>query len=172
MSAFTVAFDRVIGSEGGYTNNPKDPGNWTSGKCGSGRLLGTKYGISASSYPNLDIINITLNQAQEIYKRDYWDKLKLDYLSAVLSYQLFDASVQHGYVRATRILQHTLGITEDGLFGKQTLSEALKQNQKDLAMQFCINRIYFYTSLKDFNSFGKGWMNRMARNLEYLNQEE
>ena len=57
---FKQAFDLLIGHEGGYTNNPNDPGNWTGGKVNSGTLRGTKYGISAASYPTLDIKNLGL----------------------------------------------------------------------------------------------------------------
>ena len=58
---FDIAFSRLIDSEGGLTDNPKDPGGLT------------KFGISQRSYPDIDIRNLTLDQAKAIYLRDFWD---------------------------------------------------------------------------------------------------
>ena len=55
---FEKAFERLIGHEGGYSTDRNDPGNWTGGKVGSGTFKGTKYGIAANTYPNLDIKNL------------------------------------------------------------------------------------------------------------------
>ena len=71
---FLKAFELLIGHEGAYGNDPADPGNWTGGARGRGKLKGTKYGISAASYPTLDIANLTLGQVEDIYERDYWAK--------------------------------------------------------------------------------------------------
>ena len=65
MSVFDNAFRAVIGVEGGYTANPLDPGNWTGGKCRIGQCNGTKYGISAASYPSLNIAGLTLTRCPE-----------------------------------------------------------------------------------------------------------
>ncbi|WP_236513543.1 glycosyl hydrolase 108 family protein, partial [Escherichia coli] len=59
---FDQAFKVTIGHEGSFTLNKNDAGNWTGGKVGVGQLKGTKYGIAANSYPNLDIKNLTLDQ--------------------------------------------------------------------------------------------------------------
>jgi hypothetical protein len=58
MSDFDRIFDFVVGSEGGFTDNPADPGNWTGGKIGAGECRGTKFGISAGAHPDLDIANL------------------------------------------------------------------------------------------------------------------
>lgn len=55
MMTFDKAFDRLIGHEAGYSNDRRDPGNWTGGIVGKGQLKGTKFGIAANTYPNLDI---------------------------------------------------------------------------------------------------------------------
>ena len=49
MIGFDEVFARLIGHEGGYSADPKDPGNWTGGRPGVGKLLGTKYGIAANT---------------------------------------------------------------------------------------------------------------------------
>ena len=96
MSVFDNAFRAVVGVEGGYTANPLDPGNWTGGKCQIGRCNGTKYGISAASYPSLSIADLTLSDAQVIYRRDYWDKTAGDELPPALALLVFDAAVNSG----------------------------------------------------------------------------
>ncbi len=74
--------------EGGYVNDPQDPGGET------------KYGISKRAYPNEDIKNLTLDRAYELYKRDYWDKAGCSNYDFPLACSLFDASVNCGVKRA------------------------------------------------------------------------
>ena len=99
-----------------------DRGNWTSGTCNVGKCNGTKYGLSAMTYPILDIRNLTLNQAKDIYKRDWWDKLGMDKYPPALSYQMFDAAINHGSGRAIQFLQKAVGTTADGIIGLKTLT--------------------------------------------------
>jgi Glycosyl hydrolase 108 len=73
----TVFINTILPHEGGYTNDRNDPGNWTGGKVGKGKLLGTKCGIAANSFPNIDIKNLTIADAERIYRRDYWDAYHL-----------------------------------------------------------------------------------------------
>lgn len=89
-----MAFERVVGHEGGFGADPKDRGNWTTGIIGQGQLNGSKFGISALSYPNVDIRNLTLDQAKAIYKRDFWDRGKADQYDPAISFQLFDIGEQ------------------------------------------------------------------------------
>jgi lysozyme family protein len=65
------ALAQIFGHEGGFTQARTDRGNWTSGKIGVGYLKGTKFGVSAMSYPKLDIRNLTLDEAAAIYRRDF-----------------------------------------------------------------------------------------------------
>jgi lysozyme family protein len=111
---YDTAFKLVVGHEGGFTNDRNDRGNWTSGVIGKGTLRGTKYGISAMSYPTTDIKNLTLDQAKEIYRTDFWNKAQCDLMPIGVDYLLFDASVNHGVSRANRFLQEALGVTADG----------------------------------------------------------
>lgn len=163
---FDKAFELTIGHEGGFTQNPKDPGNWTGGKVGVGINKGTKYGIAANSYPNEDIKNITIERAKQIYKRDYWDKAKCDQLPNGLRFHVFDVSVNSGVSRSIKTLQQALGVSSDGIIGNQTISSANSQNQGDVLFKFYSFRITFYTSLSTFGTFGKGWMNRVSENLK------
>uniref|UniRef100_UPI00300B3D77 glycosyl hydrolase 108 family protein n=1 Tax=Acinetobacter higginsii TaxID=70347 RepID=UPI00300B3D77 len=102
---FDKAFDRLIGHEAGYSSDKRDPGNWTGGKVGIGVLKGTKFGIAANTYPNLDIKNLTIEQAKQIYKKDWWDKLGADSLHSSIVFQLLDFAVNAGKARAIKELQ-------------------------------------------------------------------
>lgn len=163
---FDKAFELLIGHEGGFTLNRADAGNWTGGKVGVGKLLGTKYGIAANTYPNEDIKNLTLERAKQLYKRDFWDKAKCDQLPNGLRFHVFYVSVNSGVSRGIKTLQQALDVGVDGLIGNQTINAALKARQDELLTKFYYHRITFYTSLASFNTFGKGWMNRVANNLK------
>ena len=162
---FDKAFELLIGHEGGFTQNPKDAGNWTGGKVGIGKLLGTKYGIAANSYPDLDIKNLTLDHAKLIYKRDYWNKARCDELPIDLAFHVFDMCVNSGISRGVKLLQKTVGTTEDGIIGAKTLAAVKSMDVNQAVLLYNANRLQFYTSLKDFSNFGKGWTNRVANNL-------
>ena len=164
-NTFEIAFNDVIIKEGGFTCDPNDRGNWTSGVVGKGELKGTKYGISAMSYPRLDIKNLTPNDVKAIYYRDFWAEYSLDLFEPVLSLQLFDAIVQHGASNAIKMLQKALGLTPNGLMGVSLTNAVRASNQKELALKFISQRLSFYAQIKTFNLYGKGWVNRMVKNL-------
>jgi lysozyme family protein len=63
---------------------------------GKGQCKGTKYGISAMTYPDLDIRNLTLDQAKAIYKRDWWDRINADDLHPAIVFQVWDFAVNAG----------------------------------------------------------------------------
>ena len=81
---FDVAFDRLIGAEGGYVNHPEDPGGET------------KFGISKRAYPDVNIASLTREDAREIYRRDYWGRARCDEYHPAIGFQLFDAAVNSG----------------------------------------------------------------------------
>lgn len=162
---FPEAFKLLLGHEGGYTNDPRDPGNWTGGKVNFGELLGTKYGVAASAYPKEDIKNLTLERAQQIYKRDYWDAIHVDELPPPARFSIFDAAVNSGVAQATKWLQRAVGAKDDGIIGPQTLAAVLAVDPYRLASLFNGQRLKFMTELKNFDVYGKGWARRIAENL-------
>ena len=163
MIDFDKAFDRLIGHEGGYTNNPADDGNWTGGKQGRGILQGTKYGIAASSYPYLTIKDLTVEKAKEIYYRDYWQLIGKAH--PAIKFQLFDAAVNHGHGNAIRMLQKAVGVTDDGWWGSNSQAALDKEDHNDILMRFLGYRLKFWASLTKFTEFGRGWTIRGAENL-------
>lgn len=147
---FDKAFMIVVGLEGGYVNNANDPGGET------------KYGITKRSYPNLNIKDLTLEQAKEIYRRDFWDKVYGSYLPYKVGLMLFDAAVNHGVRTAIRIIQKAVGVNDDGILGNDTYTAIINSDPDQFVKTFVSQRLSFYSGLSTWSSFGKGWTRRMA----------
>jgi lysozyme family protein len=107
--------------EGGFQDNKNDKGNWTGKEVGVGILKGTNMGISAAQYPDLDIKNLTPEQATAIYSESYWKQFYSQIESQDIANKLFDLGVLFGVGTAVQYLQAALDITQDGVFGSGTL---------------------------------------------------
>lgn len=161
------AFARVIGHEGKFQADYHDRGNWTTGKIGEGELKGTKFGVSAMSYPHLDIRNLTLDQAKGIYFQDFWLRVDGDKLHDALAYQLFDAAINHGVGTSIRLLQRAVDVAEDGALGPITRNAVMVWGVDDTLKRFNAERIEFFVKISTFDRYGRGWMRRVAHNLRY-----
>lgn len=171
MNTFDLCFDRVIGHEGGFQKNPGDRGNWTSGKVNVGKLVGTKFGLAAMTYPDLDIPNLTVDQAKAIYYRDWWVKLDMELFKPALSYQMFDAAINHGMHNASAMLQRAVGTPDDGALGPVTKRALDLMTLDDILMCFLAERLDFMTYVGTWDTFGKGWARRIALNLKLAAQD-
>jgi lysozyme family protein len=149
--SFARAFDLLIKQEGGWSNHPSDPGGLT------------KWGITQRDYPNLDLVALTIGQAQAIYKHDYWDAIRGDALPPMLAELVFDAAVNQGVFRATKLMQVTLQVSADGIIGPKTISAAQNADPYEFAALFGAERALHYASLSTFDVFGRGWMRRLLR---------
>lgn len=150
---FNEAFDRLISHEGGYVNNPKDPGGETN------------WGISKRSYPHVDILNLTREGAKAIYLRDFWEPLADAHPS--IKFQAFDFAVNSGIQTAIRKLQQAIGVADDGHWGPQSAQRLKTMDLSDALMLYIATRQEFWTSLSTWPAFGKGWINRSSKNLRY-----
>ena len=137
MSPFERAMAFVLKYEGGYSNDPNDPGGET------------KWGISKRAHPELDIKNLTLEEAKRIYYTDYWLPSGAADMPEALAIAHMDTSVNLGVGRA-----------------KKLLSEAGGDLERYLAL-----RLNFYTTLSTWAHFGKGWTRRVADLLRYVDEE-
>jgi lysozyme family protein len=164
---YDEAFARVIGHEGKFQNDPYDRGNWTTGTVGEGINKGTKFGISAMSYPHLDIRSLTLQEAKDIYYRDFWLRAGGDNFHDAVVYQLFDSAINHGVGNAIRILQRALDVADDGGIGPVTMRAYKLTEIDDVLHRFNARRLQFFTSLSSFKKWGAGWTNRVADNMLY-----
>jgi lysozyme family protein len=164
---FETAFGRVVGTEGGFTKDMQDRGNWTSGIVGQGILKGTKFGISAMSYPDLDIENLTIDAAKDIYHRDWWVKFNMELFRPALNFQMFDAGINHGMVAAEKMLQRAVKVADDGHIGPQTMAAIDRMPLDDILARFLAERLEFMTNVVTWQVYGKGWARRIASNLRF-----
>lgn len=164
---FQTAFAFTVGQEGGYTNNQADPGNWTGGACGVGQCNGTNFGISAASYPSLNIAALTETQAQLIYHNAYWLPLQGDKLPLKLAMVGFDAAVNSGVIQSVQWLQIACNnitgstLVIDGDLGPLTLAALLAGNAGLIAQEALAQRLVFLAGLPSFPTFGLGWTRRV-----------
>lgn len=148
LLTFDDAFAAVIGVEGGYVNDPADPGG------------ATKYGISKRAHPAENIAALTLDRAKAIYRASYWDKCLCDQLPPALAALVFDAAVNQGCDAAIRMLQKTLGVVVDGWIGPATLGAAAVCGRETPAL-YLAERGLRYCTTSGFDRFGRGWFKRL-----------
>ncbi len=160
--AFLAAFALLIDHEKGFTDDPRDRGNWTP----DGVLRGTKYGISARQYPHLDIRNLTLEEARAVYLADYWNRVRADDLPPRLAFLAFDAAVNNGVPAASRWLQAAVGADPDGIVGPGTVQRAreavARWGETEVCGLFQARRIVGMAAMKDWAVFANGWAKRLA----------
>ena len=153
MKTFDEIIEKVLEHEGGYVNDPKDLGGET------------KYGITKRFYPDIDIKNLTIEQATDIYKSDYWDKNKVESLPQNLWHIYFDMCVNMGKRTAVKVLQRAANnkgkdIDVDGGLGPMTIG-ALKGVELDRVRAF---RVKYYVDLitarPEQEKFYLGWFRR------------
>lgn len=130
VSDFNSAFEIVVGIEGGYVNDPADPGGET------------KYGISKRFHPDLDIKNLTLEEAKDIYHSEYWLPSGAADLQQPMDLFVFDTAVNQG----VSVAKHIYSKYQD-------------------PMQYLGYRAYIYGSgnASNFKQYGRGWMNRLFK---------
>lgn len=150
---FDTAFTKLLGHEGGYSNNKNDPGGET--------MWGVTKRVAVANGYTGNMRNLPVEKAKEIYKKDYWDAVQADILPDEIRYTIFDAAVNSGPVQAIKWLQMTLGVEPVGVFGPKTRN-ALMQNMKPLKAKYLGYRLRFMANLKNWDSFSEGWAKRIA----------
>ena len=136
-----ILSDRI---EGGYSSDKDDKGNWTGGKVGRGALKGTKFGISAAAYPDIDIIALTRAKAISLYKKDYWTPIGADKLDPPIALAAFDCAVNMGIGRTRAFLADTAKLA-----GEARL------------LDFQARRGGYYAGISTFPKYGRGWLRRL-----------
>lgn len=161
--SFDKCFDRLIGHEGGYVNHPEDPGGETNWGI-------TKRTAMAEGY-NGSMRAMTRDQAKAIYRKAFWERYKCEQLPKALAFQFFDVAVNSGFGNASRMLQRAVDVADDGVIGAVTLAKIKQTDENDILLRFNAERLSFYTKLSTFNTFGRGWVRRVADNLKYASQD-
>ena len=150
---FNDIIEVVLHHEGGYVNDPDDPGGETN------------FGVAKRSHPDVDIANLTKDGAKEIYKEHYWDKNKVESLSEELRHIYFDMCVNQGRGRAVKILQKAANakganLKVDGGMGPMTIA-AMDGVELQRVRAY---RVKYYADLvtrkPDLEKFYFGWFRR------------
>lgn len=155
---FDIAFDRIIGHEGGYVNHPDDPGGET--------MWGITARVARAAGYAGAMRDLPRSSAKAIYLDYYWKRAGADQYDGAIGFQVFDAAVNHGIETAVRFLQHAADVAEDGHIGPVSIAAIKAMPVPKLLMRFNAARARFYAKLSTFSTFGRGWTNRVANNLD------
>jgi lysozyme family protein len=160
LANWDASFQTLISDsvEGGYTNNPNDPGG------------PTNHGVTQAVWESYvghpvsiaDMQALTVAQVEPLYKALYWDKVQGDLLPAGVDYAVFDCAVNSGYKRAAKILQGCVGALQDGFIGDVTLALVNAENVSHLIIDYINARQAFLQTLPMWETFKNGWCERLA----------
>ncbi len=156
MSRFDTWFEWLMMWEGrAFEDDPDDRGG------------ATKFGIDQRSHPDVDIRALTETQAKEIYRTEYWGRVRADELPPKVGEVVADIAVNNGVTRAAKWLQEASGAAPDGVIGPRTITAARRLNPETLALALVHRREIFYRSIASGRQakYLRGWMNR-NRSLE------
>lgn len=154
---FDEAFDRLLGHEGGYANDLRDPGGET--------MWGITRRVALANGYTGPMREMPQAQAKAIYLVGYWRPAHIDLLPDELRFHVFDGAVNSGVGQAVRWMQRAVGAVDDSVVGPETLRALAAMPGTVAAARFTGHRLQFMTSLNTWPAFGRGWANRIANNL-------
>jgi len=155
MSSFDDAFDALVGNEGGYSNNPKDPGGET--------MWGVTARVARAAGYAGAMKDLPRDTAKTIAKRLYWDPLQLDQFDPRVAFQIFDANYNGGH--PVIWMQGAAGAKVDGIIGPATIAAVQSIDPLRFILRWNALRLSYFTSLATWPTFGKGWSRRIANSL-------
>jgi lysozyme family protein len=165
INNFSKSLEAVLKAEGGFTDDPRDPGN----KLDDGRAGCTNMGVTQAAWETYlghkvstaDMKSLTKEQVGEFYKKKYWTPIQADALPTGIDFLAFSFAINSGIGSSAKRIQECVGATPDGVIGPRTLQFIAGHDPKDLVEKFSQAKENFYRSLKTFPTFGKGWLNRV-----------
>jgi lysozyme family protein len=164
MTAFDICYASVIRAEGGFVNDPRDPGGMT--KLGVTKRAWEAY--TGHPVTEAEMRAFTPASVAPFYRANYWNPVHGDSLPPALALCLFHVSVNAGPRRAAKLLQTVVGATSDGAIGPATIAAVTKATSARVAGLATLVGAFqdglraYYRSLSTFPTFGKGWLNRAA----------
>lgn len=175
-----IAIKKVLELEGGYVNDPVDPGGET------------LYGISRKAHPPEQgelqrkfwaIVDArkaaglspecpeALAIAIQLYKMVYWDGCECGQLPPALAVMTMDAAVQHGYGDrqddAPAMLQRAIGSVPDGKIGPKTIEAAQKIDTAKALRNLFVERVIHYSNNRNWTVYKQGWMKRLGDQMVF-----
>ncbi len=154
---FDDAFERLLGHEGGYANNPADPGGET--MWGVTRDTARRNGYMG------EMRDMPVDVAKKIARRQYWDAVSADSMPSAIRFDLFDGAYNSGPSQAIKWLQRAVYADDDGVMGPKTLMAANTYSPVAIVARYNGQRLKMMADLKTWPTFGKGWARRVAANL-------
>lgn len=154
---FDEAFNILMLHEGGYSNHAADPGGAT--------RYGVTEAVARSEGYTGPMRDYPLSEARKVYRKRYWDAMRLDDLPAEIRFDLFDAAVNSGITQSVKWAQRVLALKDDGIIGPVTLQALSTCNRQKFLAKYNGQRLSFMASLPTWSTFGRGWAKRIAENL-------
>ncbi len=161
---FETALAHVLEMEGGYDDDPADPGGPTNRGitlADLARIRGITVATNTRDALLRDLKQISAEEVRRIYLDLYWRPSLAGRLPPPLALMHFDAAVNHGVGTAARMLQEALGVPIDGEIGPETLAAAGASGTAAALSRYAEIRRRKYRSLATFARFGRGWLNRV-----------
>ena len=153
-SDYKECLDLVLKSEGGWVNNPNDPGGETN--LGVTKAVWEEY----VGHPVTTMKNLTKDDVAPLYEQKYWRACYGEVLPRGLDFLCFSFGINAGSGRSVKLLQQSLGLVSDGIIGPKVMQKLRESNIADVIKSFSESRREYYKSLKNFPIFGKGWISR------------
>lgn len=158
-SNFLACFAETESFEGGYVDNPHDPGGST--MCGVTQATYSAW-RKAMRLPPAPVKGSTVEEREDIYRADFWTPVHGDALFAGLDLVMVDTAWGSGNVEAAKLLQRCVHAEADGVLGPATIAAVSGvQSQQSLINAVCAARLAFFQSLSTWKYFGKGWTSRL-----------
>jgi len=151
------AFQMVLKHEGGYVNNPRDPGGMTN--LGVTKKVWEEF--VGREVDEREMRALTPDVVKPLYKKNYWDKIKGDQLPSGVDYAAYDLAVNSGTGRAAKYLQQIAGVHADGVIGPKSMEVILACDPVETVDAICDMRLDFLQKLPTWGTFGKGWGRRV-----------
>lgn len=154
---FQWALSRVLQDEGGFVNDPHDPG----GATNKGITIATFRRYVSRNATIDDLKHLTTAQAATVYRKRYWNAVKGDDLPDGVDYAVFDFAVNSGPARAVKYLQAIAGVPADGKIGPQTLTAVKAMDSAKIINMLCDRRLDFLRGLPTWPRYKNGWTDRV-----------
>lgn len=165
MNRFEQCLSHVLEHEGGYVDDPEDPGGATNMGITRRTLADWRHVAPWPDLPKTEVRNLKRSEAANIYQNRYWQVCGAQNMPVGLDLALFDFAVNSGPRRAVQYLQAIVRTIEDGVVGPRTLSAVERacrtRGVAALIALLCANRMAFLRRLSTYERFGSGWTSRV-----------
>ena len=152
-SRFELCLDEVLLKEGGFVNDPRDPG----GATNMGITLRTLAAWRHADVTAEEVEKLGHDEACDIYRANYWNVMRCDDLPRGVDLFVFDFGVNAGPATSVKLLQKVAGAESDGSIGPLTLRAVASSDSRTLIEALTTARLDHYRNLAGYPTFGKGW---------------